>query len=181
MSVPNFISLARLIAAPLIVYLLIQAEHEAALALFIVAGLSDAVDGYLAKRLNQTSRIGSYLDPLADKVLLIGVYVAFGYQGYLPHWLVILVVFRDGMILGGALLSLSVAPATPARPLLVSKINTLCQIVLIAVVLTDLAFAFGLEGGRAILVYVVAASTIASGAAYLIGWVEQMSRLEDAK
>ena len=96
MNLPNLISLARLLSVPLMVWVILAGKMEFAFWLFIVAGISDAVDGFIAKHFGATSAIGKYLDPLADKALLVSVYVTLGHAGYLPTWLVILVVFRDG-------------------------------------------------------------------------------------
>ena len=101
MNVANLISLARLLAVPLMIYLILQDAMAFAFWLFVVAGVSDAVDGFLARHLGQASELGAHLDPLADKVLLVGVYVTLGYLDHLPTWLVILVVFRDFLIIGG--------------------------------------------------------------------------------
>ena len=102
MTLPNAITLARLLAVPAAVWLVVQGWYEAALWVFLIAGLSDAVDGWLARRLGQVSRLGSLLDPVADKALLVSVFVALGVRDLLPAWLVILVVFRDALIVSGA-------------------------------------------------------------------------------
>ena len=94
MNLPNLITFGRLLTVPITVYLLMQSAFLSAFILFLVAGASDALDGYLAKRNNQTTELGTILDPLADKALLVGVYVTLGLQGSLPSWLVVLVVFR---------------------------------------------------------------------------------------
>jgi cardiolipin synthase len=132
--------------------------------------VSDAVDGYLAKRLGQASALGSYLDPIADKVLLVGVYVTLGQAGHLPTWLVILVVFRDLIIVGGVILLHISSDGVRMRPLLVSKINTALQIALVALVLAELGLGFVVGAYRDVLIYLVAATTIASGGGYIVSW-----------
>ncbi len=186
MNLPNLISLARLLSVPLLVWALLAGELKLAFWIFIAAGVSDAVDGYVAKRLHVTSELGGYLDPLADKALLVSVYVTLGYQGYLPTWLVILVVFRDLMIIGGALLFQTLTHSLKMQPLLISKINTLAQIVLAAVVLGMAAFV--LAGSAAAgsdlywaLVYLVAVTTLLSGAGYLVRWGRKAGNMEDAR
>ena len=173
------ISLGRLLSVPVAVYLILNDLMAAAFWLFIVAGLSDAVDGYLAKTLGQSSTLGGYLDPIADKVLLVGVYVTLGQAGHLPNWLVIMVVFRDLIIVGGVVLLHISTNGVRMRPLLISKINTAAQIALIALVLAKLGLEFDIGGNLDILIYVVAATTIASGASYIINWGRNVVPVED--
>ena len=96
--------------------------------LFLAAGVSDAVDGFLAKRFNMASELGAYLDPLADKALIVSIYVALGIAEAIPRWLVILVVSRDIMIVGAVMLSWLVGKPVELKPLSVSKLNTVAQI-----------------------------------------------------
>lgn len=100
MSIPNIITLGRIVLVPIIVWAIASSEMGIACAVFIIAGVSDAVDGFLAKRFNMTSELGALLDPLADKALLVSIYVSLGIWGAIPRWLVILVVSRDIMIVG---------------------------------------------------------------------------------
>ena len=172
-NLPNLITLGRLLSVPVVVYLLMQTAYMAAFLLFVAAGISDALDGYLAKRYNQTTRIGAFLDPLADKTLLVSIYVTLGLQGELPNWLVVLVVFRDLLIVGGAVLSPLVRVEVMTRPLRVSKLNTAVQIGLAAFVLGQLALEFRVELLESALVYLAAATTAASGASYLVYWARQ--------
>ena len=169
MSIPNIITLGRIILVPVIVWAIVSSQMEIAFAIFVIAGVSDAVDGFLAKRFNMASELGALLDPLADKALLTSVYVTLGYEGHMASWLVILVVFRDVLIIGGAILYQTITGALKMRPLLVSKINTAAQIALAAVVLAQSGL--GVDYGIAdLLVPVVAATTLASGGAYLVVW-----------
>lgn len=178
-SLPNFISLARLLCVPVAVWLIVTGEIRIAFWVFVAAGFSDAVDGFIAKHFNARTTVGRYIDPLADKALLVSVYVTLGLHGALPDWLVILVVFRDLLIVGGALLflTLSDTPMT-LEPLMISKLNTLMQIVLATVVLADLGFGFDDRGSSAILVYATAATTVLSGAAYIVRWVRGIAAVE---
>jgi cardiolipin synthase len=162
--------LARLLSVPLTVWLLLVDQVVAAFWLFVAAGLSDAVDGALAKRLNASTELGRYLDPLADKALLVGVYVTLGIREHLPVWLVILVVFRDLLIVGGAVLQLLMGRATRIMPLMISKANTAAQIVLAALVLGRLALGFPPQIVIAVLIVIVAATTVLSGGTYLVEW-----------
>ena len=175
MNAANIISLARLLSVPLTVWLILSGEWVAAFIWFAAAGLSDAVDGVLAKRFGMATELGGFLDPLADKALLVSIYVALGAQGHLPNWLVILVVSRDVLIVGGVLLSFAMAFDLAIRPLFISKANTVAQIALAAVVLGDLAGVPLPEIANLALIVAVAATTLASGASYLVIWARGQS------
>jgi CDP-diacylglycerol--glycerol-3-phosphate 3-phosphatidyltransferase len=95
LTIPNFITMARLLSVPLIVWLMIADRYVAAMLLFIIAGISDAADGFIAKRFGASSELGAYLDPVADKALLVSVFATLGFKGVLPAWVVVLVVSRD--------------------------------------------------------------------------------------
>ena len=179
MNLPNAITLARLLSVPVEVYLLMQSAYLAAFVLFVLAGLSDALDGYLAKTRDQRTTIGAMLDPIADKALLVGVYVTLGAQGSVPNWLVVLVVFRDLMIVGGVILLFLVRLEVRMRPLVVSKINTAAQIALAAIVLAELGLDLRIGGLTSAMIYVVAATTVISGAGYIGSWTRQMAGAED--
>ena len=105
MSIPNIITLGRILLVPFIVWAIASSQMEIAFAIFVVAGVSDAVDGFLAKRFNMASELGALLDPLADKALLVSIYVALGIWGAVPRWIVILVVSRDIMIVSAVIVS----------------------------------------------------------------------------
>lgn len=170
---PNLISLARLLAVPFAVYLILQGAFAVAFWLFVAAGLSDAVDGFIAKRYCQQSTLGGWLDPLADKALLVSVYIALGHSGHLPDWLVILVVFRDMLIIGGVLLIFVIAGGIAPRPLYVSKLNTVAQITLVAVILAGLGIDSRAMAAIPPLIWLVAATTLVSGGSYVVNWVRQ--------
>ena len=181
MSVPNFISLGRLIAVPFIVYLILQASYGWAFWLFVLAGVSDALDGYIAKRMDQVSNLGSYLDPIADKALLVGVYLMLGHKGLIDDLVVILVVFRDLMIVGGVVLLFIFRNHTKVEPILVSKFNTGAQLVLVTVVLAEAGNEFTIPMADDMLSYLVIATTIVSGAWYLVRWGRQMASVEESR
>lgn len=167
---PNLITLARLLAVPVAVWLMVSGLYEAAFWLFISAGLSDALDGFLARRLGVRSELGAYFDPLADKCLLVGAYVTLGLQGAIESWVVILVVFRDLVIIGGALLYQTLTHSLTMQPLLISKLNTLLQILLVGLVLAGLGLGLDDGGASEYLTFAVAVSTVLSGAAYITIW-----------
>src|ERR1700745_4236522 len=121
LNLPNVISLGRLLLVPLAISLILEGSYWAAFWIFVVAGVSDALDGFIAKNFDQRTRLGALLDPLADKVLLVSVYVTLGIAGQLWPWLVVLVVFRDVMIIGGFLLiQTGAALPKPTHPLFIS-------------------------------------------------------------
>ena len=150
-------------------------EMRLAFLLFLVAGLSDLVDGFLAKRFNMVSELGAYLDPLADKAMIVSIYVTLGLAGAIPVWLVILVVSRDIMIVSAIMLSWLIDKPVTLKPLLVSKLNTVAQIVLALVVLASLAFSFNAYWVIQLLTGLVVVLTLASVALYLRDWVRHMN------
>lgn len=180
MNLANLITLARLISVPIVVWAILTGEMGLAFALFVMAGMSDAIDGFIAKHFNSQSVIGSYLDPLADKALLVSVYITLGHVGYLPIWLVILVVFRDILIVGGVLLLYTLGHrGMRVEPLLISKANTVAQIVLAAVALGGPALDLMEPMVVAALVWAIAATTVASGAGYIIQWSRKVPGMDD--
>jgi cardiolipin synthase len=166
-SLPNVITLGRLLAVPLMVWLVLSDRMTTAFWVFVAAGVSDGVDGYIAKRFDAVTKLGSYLDPLADKAMLVTIYVTLGIAGEAPSWLVILIVFRDTLIVGGALLIHTLDLKMRVEPLLISKINTVMQIILAAFLLARLGLGLEDYGLITVLIYVVAATTVGSGLTYL--------------
>lgn len=175
MNLPNLITLGRVILVPLVFWLLVTGQIQAAFFAFIIAGISDGVDGYLAKTYGWSTELGAYLDPLADKLLIVCIFLALGVGGELPLWLVIAVVSRDILIVTAIILSWLLGNPVRIRPLAVSKANTLSQIVLAGTVLADEGFGLGLGTVRFVLVWLTGALTIASLAAYLHSWLLHMS------
>ena len=178
MNLPNLISLARLLSTPVVVWLMLTDAMALAFSLLFIAAISDAVDGFVAKRFDSETVLGAYLDALADKALLVSVYVALGTLGHLPLWLVLLVVFRDLLIVGGALLLWLLARSFRIKPLMVSKMNTVAQIVLAMTVLGRLGFGVTVEGAELVQIYVVAATALMSGASYMMGWMRIIGKTE---
>ena len=174
-TVPNLITIGRLVLVPLLVWLLISGQYGAAFAVFVLAGISDGVDGFLARQFNLRSALGAYLDPLADKALLVSIYISLAVLAEVPLWVAILVASRDLFIVGGVVLSWMLGQPVEMRPLIISKINTVVQIVLAAVVLGDLAFPIDLMPLRQVLIYLVGLLTLVSAGVYLVDWVRHMS------
>jgi len=177
LSIPNLITLGRILLVPIVVWAISSGAMWIAFVLFVGAGVSDAVDGYLAKRFHMTSELGAYLDPLADKALIVSIYLTLGINGLIPRWLVILVVSRDILIVGGIMLSWVIGSPVQIKPLLVSKLNTVAQIVFACVVLGTLGFDYELPMLTLVLMGLVGALTLLSVAAYLAEWVRHMNSM----
>ena len=175
MSIPNLITLGRILLVPIVVWAITSGGMRIAFILFLAAGISDAVDGFLAKRFHMRSELGALLDPLADKALIVSIYVSLGIAGALPISLIILVVSRDIMIVTGFMLSWLVGKPMPVRPLPVSKANTVAQIVLATVALAERGFGFDWDLVRLVLMALVAVLTLLSIAFYLGEWVRHMN------
>jgi len=177
-NLPNFISMGRLFLVPVAVWLLADDRAQAGFWVFVAAGISDAVDGFIARRFNARTPIGALLDPIADKTLLVSVYVTLGIEGHLPVWLVILVVSRDLLIVGGFLLLRAVSYVMRPQPLAISKLNTVCQIALVAAVLAQRGFALTFPMIEQGLILAAAATTLLSGAGYVVRWTRALAGLE---
>ena len=174
-NLPNFITLGRVISVPVVFWLLLSGESKIAFLVFVAAGISDAVDGYLAKRFAWQTELGAYLDPLADKLLIVSIFIALGVKAELPLWLVITVVSRDILIVLAILLSWLLDHPVRIRPLAVSKANTAAQLVLASLVLADEGFGLGLTALRTVMIWVTGVLTIVSLAAYLRAWLAHMT------
>lgn len=174
---PNFISLGRLLTVPVLVWLILTNKMSTAFWLFIVAGLSDILDGLLARLLKERTEIGAYLDPIADKALLIGVFISLAVQKFLPLWLVILVVFRDILIISGTLLLLMLNKRFTINPLFISKVHTFVQIVLVSVTLGTSAINFiHASVVTKTMIYVVTITGLLSGVGYVYKWIIMLNK-----
>lgn len=172
LNVPNLISFGRLCAVPLAFWLVIDHALRGAFILFVLAGASDAVDGWLARRAGAGNTVGAVLDPMADKALLVTMYVTLAAIGAVPDWLAILVVFRDVIIVGGFMVLVLAGHPPAIHPLFVSKVNTTLQIILLGLTLFLAGFGVAAPGvalAMNVLTWVVAATTLASGGAYVWG------------
>ncbi|MBK9081971.1 MAG: CDP-alcohol phosphatidyltransferase family protein [Rhizobiales bacterium] len=174
-SLPNIITLGRLILVPIIIVMIASSRWDEAFLVFVLAGVSDAVDGFLAKRFDLRTELGSYLDPIADKALLVSIYVTLAIRDVIPPWIAILVVSRDVMIVGAVIMSWLLAKPVEIRPLVVSKLNTAAQIAFAAGVLAAKAFDWPLAAPFRVAIYGVAALTAASLAAYFAQWFAHMT------
>ena len=168
---PNAITISRLFLVPLLILALKAQDYFTGLLLFLIAGISDALDGFIAKRFDSVSKLGAILDPVADKVLLISAYVMLAVIGDIPFWLTLTVVFRDLLIVGGYLVVISMMGPVEMQPSYLSKFNTLMQILLVVAVLAQHVAGLDLPVMKLVLVYTVLITTVASGAHYLWLWL----------
>lgn len=173
---PNLITILRILLTVPFAWTLLHGDFGSALALFVVAGISDGIDGFLAKHFDWESRLGAILDPLADKLLLVSAYLGLGWLHRLPWWLVALVLARDAIIVGGATAYHFVVGRFEMEPLISSKVNTFAQIVLVVLVVLAAWHGFPsppwLVGGQ----YLVAATTMLSGTIYVWTWSRRALR-----
>ncbi len=175
-NVPNLITLARMLMTPLAILMIVSQRFLPAFLIFIFAGVSDAVDGFIAKNFDLRTELGAYLDPLADKALLISIYVSLAIYAGVPAWLAIIVVSRDVMIVVAVLVSWLLDKPVEIRPVWVSKFNTVAQIALAGFALGVRAYGLNPQPLQSYLVWTVAATTLASGAVYITQWLDHMSR-----
>lgn len=169
-DIPNIISVIRLITVIPVVYLLVVHEFGWALLLFAVAGISDGLDGLLAKHYGWQSRLGGLLDPLADKTLLVCCFLVLGAHGFIPLWLVLAVIFRDLVIVSGALLYNYQVAEVEAAPILMSKVNTALQIVLVVAAILDAGLMHLPDALIETLIWACLATVVVSGAQYVWIW-----------
>lgn len=175
MTIPNAITICRLLSVPFIAHSMMTGSLGLAFTLFLAAGLSDAVDGFIARHFDQRSTLGAYLDPAADKLMLVTIFVTLGALQALPLWLVLLVVSRDVLIVLAVSIAFMMGKPVAIQPIFVSKANTAAQISLAALTLAELAFAMTLGPARAFGIWLVAVLTVLSAAAYLVGWLRHVS------
>jgi len=173
-DIPNLITISRILLVAPIAWALMVEKFTVALVLFFIAGVSDAVDGFLAKRFGWASRLGALLDPLADKFLLLTCYAVLAWNNLLPVWLLLLVLSRDLLIVGGAVVYNFRIQRLEASPTLISKLNTLLQILLVLLVIVQQASGWEQERWIDWLIYAVTVSVIWSGLDYVITWTRRV-------
>jgi cardiolipin synthase len=175
MTIPNLITIARLVMVPIIIAMILQGRWMTAFFVFVLAGLSDAADGLIARHFNMRSEFGAYLDPVADKALLVSIFVTLAAVGSIPAWLAIVIVARDVMMVGAVMLSWVLNRPVEIKPLFISKLSTAAQICFAGFALAVNAFGAGFDDLRDVAAAVVAALTVASAGAYLGGWLRHMA------
>lgn len=174
--IPNLLTLGRIALVPILIVLLQELNFLWSLMVFVVAGVSDGLDGYIAKRFNARTQLGAVLDPLADKALIISAYVTLSILNLVPFWLVVAVVFRDVIIVCGYLIMALFFGSPEMQPLKISKINTFLQLAYVFVVLAALAGAGFLTAIISPLAVVVLLTSVASGGAYVVIWSMRATR-----
>jgi cardiolipin synthase (CMP-forming) len=167
MTLPNLITLLRILLTPVLVWLLLDHRMKQALLIFLIAGVSDALDGLIARVFHQKSKLGAYLDPLADKLLLVSSFILLGHMKKIPYWLVTITVSRDAIIVLGIVTLMLHQLRVEIKPLLLSKLNTLLQLLTIFVVLGSVYFSLP-PWGLTLLFTFTAMSSIASGLHYIL-------------
>jgi cardiolipin synthase (CMP-forming) len=180
-NIPNIITVIRILLVPVTVWLMLSEQFLSAFLAFVLAGVSDGVDGYLARRFNWQTEVGAYLDALADKALLVSIYVVLGVMQVIPLPLVILVAARDIMIIGAVILSRLLQLPIKIRPLWISKVNTVCQIFFAALLLLFLGLGWKIDVLIIPGAMVVAVFTIGSLIFYIRDWLRHMSNADSAE
>ena len=170
---PNAISLFRIALIPPVLFLVVQAQYGWALALFFIAGFSDGVDGYLAVRFDWQSRLGGLLDPAADKLLMIGIFVTLAWGGHIPVWLAAAVIGRDAIIVVGALAYNYVFEPVEGEPTRISKVNTALQILFVLFVLSRAGYGWPAEITITLLGAAVFVTVVISGTDYVLSWTQR--------
>ena len=170
---PNAISLFRIALVPPILALLLNGRHDFALALFFVAGFSDGLDGYLAKRFDWHSRAGALLDPIADKLLVAGTFVTLSITGHLPVWLAAIVVLRDVVIVGGAMAYNFLVRPVEGEPTRISKLNTAIELLLVLFVISRAGFDWPDKITITMLGAAVLVTVVISGIDYVWSWTNR--------
>jgi cardiolipin synthase len=176
---PNAISLLRIALIAPILYSILGAHFDMALLLFVVAGFSDGLDGYLAKTFNWHTRLGALLDPIADKLLVAGAFVTLAHSGFIPVWLAALVIFRDIVIIGGATAYNFLIRPVDGEPTTVSKLNTILELLLVLFVLSRAAYGWPDSVTIIVLGAAVMVTVIVSGTDYVWSWSRRARRSKE--
>lgn len=170
MTLPNWITFGRIVCIPFVVYSLLQNTPLYALIFFIAAAISDALDGFIARYMKIRSKLGAYLDPLADKLLFLCTFLTLGYLNIIPFWLIVLSIGRDVIIVFGIIMLKYYNVPFEIKPSLISKVNTFIQSIVVVVFLVIKAFNLTypfLIGASYVLVYINVITVLISGVGYI--------------
>lgn len=178
MTVPNIITMIRILLAPIFIIYVIDGQLMTGLVVLIICGISDGIDGMIARVFNQKSKLGTWLDPLADKIILVSAFIALSIIGFLPSWLTVVVISRDVMILIGIVIIYLTGIEPTIKPVLSSKITTCFQFLTVILALTGRYLTF-MEGKYIYLYYITALLTIVSFLQYLYQWLKIMGDKPD--
>ena len=169
MNVPNFLTLLRILLVPLIVIFLMDGAYLKALIIFFVSGITDALDGFLARLLHQKTVLGAYLDPIADKALLVTCFLTLAIEGIIPGWLTVIVISRDVIILAGTFMLFMMSIPFEIKPILVSKATTALQIITVLLVLCLKSLPGSFDFSWLLFLYwLTALFTVVSGLQYIL-------------
>ncbi len=174
--VPNAISTMRILLVVPILMFLLEGEFAWALGLFIVAGFSDGIDGYLARTYDWQSPLGALLDPVADKLLIAGMFVTLSWIELVPVWLTVIVILRDVLIFGGAVAYNFLIRPVEGEPTTVSKLNTILTLLFLTAVLTRAGFGWPGEVVTTVLGASILVTVVISGADYVWSWSRRAKR-----
>jgi cardiolipin synthase (CMP-forming) len=180
-NLPNLITVLRLFAVPVVIWAILAGYLQAAFWIFLAAGISDGIDGYLARKWDQRTELGAYLDPIADKALLVSIFITLSIVQLIPLWLAIAVVSRDLMIVGAVILSWLLDHPVKIKPLWISKLNTVAQIGFAALALGLVGFGIEAGGWLRAAGYVTGVLTVLSALAYLAAWMRHMGEPRSAQ
>ncbi|MHB1530882.1 CDP-alcohol phosphatidyltransferase family protein [Acidithiobacillus sp.] len=170
MNIPNMLTMLRLFLVPVLFYALVVGRYGWALAIFLIAAVSDGLDGWIARRFHQQTRLGAILDPIADKLLVVTAVITLTWLGFLPLWLTVLIISRDLLIIGGSMAYQLLIGAIEIAPTRLSKVNTVVQFLLIVLVLIHAAS--GWQYPDLLMIFIIASflSTLSSGLQYVWVW-----------
>lgn len=174
MNIPNLLTLARILLTPLLVIFLIDKKYELAFLVFVVAGVTDGLDGFIARIMRQKTRIGAILDPIADKALLASSYITMAVIGIIPDWLAVTVISRDIIIVFGVMVLLLFHSGVEICPSIISKLTTLFQLLTVFFVLGGMVMKITCHPLVTSLYVITAVLTIASGLHYLYKGVKML-------
>jgi len=172
--IPNIISIFRILLILPVLLLIFKSEYQWALFLFLIAGLSDALDGYLAKHFGWRTRVGALLDPVADKLLVAGSYIVLTWLNFIPFWLAMIVVSRDLIIAVGVFIYSFVIEPFEGEATKISKINTFMELLFVLVILSSAAFDWPANYVITVIGSAVLVTVFISGVDYIISWVRRI-------
>jgi cardiolipin synthase (CMP-forming) len=178
-NIPNLLTLFRFVLVPVFITFLLRHHYGQALVVFAIAGVSDALDGFIARRFDQRTHLGTYLDPIADKLLHASAYVTLALLGFIPAWITLLVIGRDVLlVLGVAIITLTRKPYA-VRPSIIGKGSTVFQMLYVVVTLLD-PQQLSVAAMHTILLWITAIVTTFSGLHYIFGGLASMRKPSEA-
>jgi len=172
--IPNIISIFRILLILPVLLLIFRSQYQWALFLFLIAALSDALDGYLAKHFGWRTRVGALLDPVADKLLIAGSYIVLAWLNLIPFWLTAIVVSRDLIIAIGVFIYSFIIEPFEGEATRISKINTFLELLFVLVILCSIAFDWSANSVITVIGSAVLVTVFISGIDYIISWIRRI-------